>query len=245
MDRLCIVTGGANGIGAGIVTRLHEDGYYVLFCDVNRENGERLAADLSRDNQAVYFVPCDIKSAADVSRMTEFVAGLGIQLYAVINNAGIFPRRQFLDISLQEWTDVIATNLTGPFLTAQRLVPLMIPNGDGVIVNIGSGQSFRGDALGVHYTSTKHAIRGLTKSLALALGPNGIRVNAIAPGPTLTSQALQVRSRQELLNRGRQLPLGRIGQPSDIAGVVSFLLGNDARYLTGQIIPVNGGSDMP
>jgi NAD(P)-dependent dehydrogenase (short-subunit alcohol dehydrogenase family) len=169
MDRLCIVTGGANGIGAGIVRRLHEDGYYVLFCDVNRENGERLAADLSRDNQAVYFVPCDIKSDADVSRMTEVAAGLGIQLYAVINNAGIFPRRQFLDISLQEWTDVIATNLTGPFLTAQRLVPLMIPNGDGVIVNIGSGQSFRGDALGVHYTSTKHAIRGLTKSLALAL----------------------------------------------------------------------------
>ena len=109
----------------------------------------------------------------------------------------------------------------------------MIPNGDGVIVNIGSGQWFRGDALGVHNTSTKHAIRGLTKSLALALGPNGIRVNAIAPGPTLTSQALQVRSREELLNRGRQLPFGRIGEPNDIAGVVSFLLGNDARYLTG------------
>ncbi|HEX6436076.1 MAG TPA: SDR family oxidoreductase [Candidatus Binatia bacterium] len=245
MDRLCIVTGGANGIGAAIVKRLHEDGYHVLFCDVDRENGERLAKDLSRNEHAVSFVPCDIKSDNDVGRMEENVAGLGIQLYALVNNAGIFPRRQFLDISLQEWTDVIATNLTAPFLLAQRLVPLMIPNGDGVVVNIGSGQSFRGDARGVHYTSTKHAIRGLTKSLALALGPNGIRVNAIAPGPTLTSQALQVRSREELLSRGRQLPLGRIGQPNDIAGVVSFLLGSDARYLTGQIIPVNGGSDMP
>jgi 3-oxoacyl-[acyl-carrier protein] reductase len=245
MDRLCIVTGGANGIGAAIVRRLHEDGYYVLLCDVDKENGERLAADLRRDNQAVSFVPCDIKSDADVRRMTEVAAGLGIQLYALINNAGIFPRRKFLEISLQEWSDVIATNLTGPFVIAQRLVPLMVPHGDGVIVNIGSGQSFRGDALGVHYTSTKHAIRGLTKSLALALSPNGIRVNAIAPGPTLTSQALQVRSREELLSRGRQLPLGRIGQPNDIAGVVSFLLGDDARYLTGQIIPVNGGSDMP
>jgi NAD(P)-dependent dehydrogenase (short-subunit alcohol dehydrogenase family) len=245
MDRLCIVTGGANGIGAGIVRRLHEDGYHVLFCDVDRENGERLAWDLSRDNHAVYFVACDIKSEADVNRMVEAVPGLGIQLYALINNAGIFPRRNFLEISLQEWTDVIATNLTGPFVIAQKLVPLMIPHRDGVIVNIGSGQSFRGDALGVHYTSTKHAIRGLTKALALALGPDGIRVNAIAPGPTLTSQALQVRSREELLDRGRQLALGRIGQPSDVAGVVSFILGNDARYLTGQIIPVNGGSDMP
>jgi 3-oxoacyl-[acyl-carrier protein] reductase len=177
--------------------------------------------------------------------MVEIAAGLEIQLYAVINNAGIFPRREFLEVPLQEWSDVIATNLTGPFVITQRLAPLMIHNGNGVIVNIGSGQSFRGDALGVHYTSTKHAIRGLTKSLALALGPKGIRVNAIAPGPTLTSQALQVRSREELVNRGRQLPLGRIGQPSDIAGVVSFLLGDDARYLTGQIIPVNGGSDMP
>ena len=245
MDRLCIITGGANGIGAAIVRRLHDDGYHILVCDVDRENGERLAEDLSRDNHAVYFVPCDIKSDADVSRMTQVAAGLGIQLYAVINNAGIFPRREFLEVPLQEWSDVIATNLTGPFVITQRLAPLMIHNGNGVIVNIGSGQSFRGDALGVHYTSTKHAIRGLTKSLALALGPKGIRVNAIAPGPTLTSQALQVRSREELVNRGRQLPLGRIGQPSDIAGVVSFLLGDDARYLTGQIIPVNGGSDMP
>jgi 3-oxoacyl-[acyl-carrier protein] reductase len=81
-----------------------------------------------------------------------------------------------------------------------------------------------GDALGVHYTSTKHAIRGLTKSLALALGPNGIRVNAITSGPTLTSQALQARSPEELLDRGRELPLGRIGQPDDVAAVVSFLL---------------------
>lgn len=121
----------------------------------------------------------------------------------------------------------------------------MLPNGDGVIVNIASGQSFRGDALGVHYTSTKHAIRGLTKSLALALGPHGIRVNAIAPGPTLTSQALQTRSHEYLIERGRQLPLGRVGQAQDIAAVVSFLLGDDARYITGQTIPVNGGSDMP
>lgn len=121
----------------------------------------------------------------------------------------------------------------------------MLPHCDGVIVNIASGQSFRGDALGVHYTSTKYAIRGLTKSLALALGSYRIRVNAIAPGPTLTAQTLQARSCDELIARGHQLPLGRIGQPQDIAGTVSFLLGDDARYITGQTIPVNGGADMP
>jgi NAD(P)-dependent dehydrogenase (short-subunit alcohol dehydrogenase family) len=197
MDRLCIVTGGAKDVGEGIVRRLHRDGYHVLFCDIDREKGERLAEELACDKHDAYFVACDVKSGADVGRMVEIVTGIGISLYAVINNAGIFPRRNFLEIPLQEWSDVIATNLTGTFLVAQQLAPLMILNGDGAIINIASGQSFRGDALGVHYTSTKHAIRGLTKSLALALGPNGIRVNAITPGPTLTSQALQARSPED------------------------------------------------
>lgn len=245
MSQLCIVTGGANGIGEGIVRRLHDDGYDVLFCDVDTRKGEALSQELSRGNHAVHFIPCDVKSVADVSQMINAARDLRIPIYSLINNAGIFPRRVFSEVSLQEWNEVIATNLTGPFLVTQQVVPLMLPNGDGVIVNIASGQSFRGDALGVHYTSTKHAIRGLTKSLALALGPHGIRVNAIAPGPTLTSQALQARSHEELIERGRQLPLGRVGQAQDIAAVVSFLLGDDARYITGQTIPVNGGSDMP
>jgi 3-oxoacyl-[acyl-carrier protein] reductase len=245
MSQLCIITGGANGIGEGIVRRLHDDAYDVLFCDVDIRKGEALSQELSRDNHAAHFIPCDVKSVADVSRMINAARDLKIPVYALINNAGIFPRRAFLEVSLEEWNEVIATNLTGPFLLAQQIVPLMLPNRDGVIVNIASGQSFRGDALGVHYTSTKHGVRGLTKSLALALGPHGIRVNAIAPGPTLTSQALQARSREDLIERGRQLPLGRIGEAQDLAGVVSFLVGNDARYITGQTIPVNGGSDMP
>ena len=95
MDRLCIVTGGANGIGAAIVKRLHEDGYHVLFCDVDRENGERLAKDLSRNEHAVSFVPCDIKSDTDVGRMVENVAGLGIQLYASSIMREYFPDDSF------------------------------------------------------------------------------------------------------------------------------------------------------
>ncbi|MEX0806545.1 MAG: SDR family oxidoreductase [Candidatus Binatia bacterium] len=245
MNQLCIVTGGANGIGEGIVRRLHDDGYCVLFCDVDKQKGEALAQELTRDQNPAFFLSCDIKNTTDIGRMTDAAANLKIPVYAVINNAGIFPRRAFLEIPLQEWNEVVATNLTGPFLVTQQVVPLMLPNRDGAIVNIASGQSFRGDALGIHYTSTKHAIRGLTKSLALALGPHGIRVNAIAPGPTLTSQALQARSREELIDRGRQLPLGRVGEPEDIAAVVSFLLGPDGHYITGQTIPVNGGSDMP
>ena len=245
MTKLCIVTGGANGIGEEIVRRLHHDGYCVMSCDVDRKKGEALAQELTSDECAAHFTPCDIRSAPDVARVIDAVASVKLPVFALVNNAGIFPRRAFLEISIQEWNEVIATNLTGAFIMTQQLVPLMLQNGDGVVVNIASGQSFRGDAFGVHYTSTKHAIRGLTKSLALALGPDGIRVNAIAPGATLTSQALQARSREGLIQRGQQLPLGRIGQPEDIAGVVSFLLSDDARYITGQTIPVNGGADMP
>jgi NAD(P)-dependent dehydrogenase (short-subunit alcohol dehydrogenase family) len=242
---LRIVTGGANGIGEGIVRRLHDDGYAVLFCDVDKKKGDALSRELSSDDHAVHFIASDVKIVADVSRMIDAACKLKIPVHALINNAGIFPRRVFSEVSLQEWNQVVATNLTGPFLVTQRVVLLMLPNCGGVIVNIASGQSFRGDALGVHYTSTKHAIRGLTKSLALALGPHNIRVNAIAPGPTLTSQTLQARSREELVDRGRLLPLRRVGQPEDVARVVSFLLGEDAQYITGQTIPVNGGSDMP
>lgn len=245
MSKLCIVTGGATGIGAGIVRRLYNDGYSVLFCDLDRENGQALVQKLSHKKNRAYFLVCDVKNPADIEQMIDFARELRIAVYALINNAGIFPRREFMKVPLEEWNEVIATNLTGPFLVAQRVVSLMLPQGDGVIVNIASGQSFRGDSLGVHYTSSKHAIRGLTKSLALALGRLGIRVNAIAPGATLTAQALQGRSRDELIARGRELPLGRIGQPEDVAGVVSFLLSDDARYVTGQTILVNGGADMP
>lgn len=191
MSQLCIVTGGGNGIGEGIVRRLHDDGYAVLFCDVDKKKGEALSEELHHDNRPVHFIACDVKNVTDVNRMINTARDLEISVHGLINNAAIFPRRAFFEVSLQEWDEVIATNLTGPFLVAQQVVPLMLPNRDGVIINMASGQSFRGDALGVHYTSTKHAIRGLTKSLALALGPHGIRVNAIAPGPTLTSQALQ------------------------------------------------------
>ena len=173
MNKLCIVTGGANGIGEGIVRRLHHDGYWVMFCDIDTNKGEALAQELSRDKQSARFMACDIKNAAEIARVVDTVAKLKLSVFALINNAGIFPRRAFLDISLQEWNDVIATNLTGAFLMGQQLIPLMLPSGDGVVVNIASGQSFRGDALGVHYTSTKHAIRGLTKSLALENSKTG------------------------------------------------------------------------
>jgi 3-oxoacyl-[acyl-carrier protein] reductase len=244
MSKLVVVTGGANGLGQGIVRRLAADGYRVLFCDVDTAGGQALAAELAAAGQTVDFTPIDVSDPRDVVRLGEVASGLGDPLYAVVNNAGIFPRSSFFELSLAEWNRVIATNLTAPFLVAQTLAPAMLAAGEGVIVNLASGLAFRGDPLGVHYTASKHGIRGLTKALALALAPT-IRVNAIAPGVADTAQAAQGYPREELLAQGRRLPLGRIAQPRDIARAVAFLLSPDAEFITGQTIPVNGGADMP
>jgi NAD(P)-dependent dehydrogenase (short-subunit alcohol dehydrogenase family) len=244
MPRLVVVTGGANGLGQGIVRRLAGDGYRVLFCDVDTEGGAALAAELSSAGLAVDFLAADVSAAADVARLGSVATGLGDPVYGVVNNAGIFPRSPFLQLDLGEWNRVIATNLTGPFLVSQTLAPAMLAAGEGAIVNLASGLAFRGDPLGAHYASSKHGIRGLTKSLALALAPT-VRVNAIAPGVADTAQALQGRPHEELVAQGRGLPLGRIAQPADIARAVAFLLSPEAGFITGQTIPVNGGADMP
>lgn len=243
--RLAVVTGGAAGIGEGIVRRLTSEGYAVLFCDTDVRRGRSLEHELKRMDTWVQFAPADVSRLEDVERLASLVKEAPAPLYAVVNNAGIFPRSTFPEMTLDEWNRVIATNLTGPFIVSRSLAPFLIESGDGVIVNIASGLAFRGDPLGVHYSASKHGIRGLTKSLALALGRHGIRVNAVTPGMTETAQAMQVSSREEIHERGRQLPLGRAGQPHDVAGVVAFLLGVDAVYMTGQTLLVNGGADMP
>jgi NAD(P)-dependent dehydrogenase (short-subunit alcohol dehydrogenase family) len=243
--RAVVVTGGANGIGAGIVSRLAQDGYQVLFGDIDSAQGGQLQGELSKAGFAVQFVHCDVSRPDDVLKLAGVAGDLSVPLYGIVNNAGIFPRHSFLDLTLDDWEKVIATNLTGPFFVTRQLAPLLIAQGDGVVIFTVSGLSYRGDALGIHYSASKHGLRGLAKSLALALGPKGVRVNSIAPGATETAQALQARSRDELLERGKLLPLGRVGQPSDVAGVVAFLLADDARYITGQTLLVNGGADMP
>lgn len=243
--KLVVVTGGAAGIGEGIVRRLADAGYAVLFCDKDVGKGKDLEEELNGSGQPVQFAPADVSQLEDVNRLASIVKSAATPLYAIVNNAGIFPRSSFPETTLDEWNRVIATNLTGPFIVSRALVPFLIEAGDGVIVNVASGLAFRGDPLGVHYSASKHGIRGLTKSLALALGRHGIRVNAVTPGMTETAQATQVRTREEIHERGRQLPLGRAGQPQDVAGVVAFLLGPDAGYMTGQTLLVNGGADMP
>jgi NAD(P)-dependent dehydrogenase (short-subunit alcohol dehydrogenase family) len=173
------------------------------------------------------------------SRMV--VDDLGVP-FAIVNNAAIYPRAFVVDLDPDEWDRVLRINLTGPFLCTRSFAPAMQQGKRGAIVNIASTVGLKGDPRGAHYASSKAGLIALTKSFALALGPSGIRVNCVMPGLAETAQPLGAMSREELLGRGKDFPLGRVGQPDDTAGMVAFLLGPDAGYMTGQSIAVNGGA---
>jgi NAD(P)-dependent dehydrogenase (short-subunit alcohol dehydrogenase family) len=163
---------------------------------------------------------------------------------ALVNNAGIFPRSHAIDMTLEEWDRVLRVNLTGTFLCARAAARLMRTAKSGIIVNMASGRALHGAANGAHYAASKGGIIALTKSLAHDWAPDGIRVNCVIPGITDTAQPRGEMNDDQLMAAGRRTPMGRIGQPSEIAGVVAFLLSDDASYMTGQSVAVNGGAIM-
>jgi 3-oxoacyl-[acyl-carrier protein] reductase len=162
----------------------------------------------------------------------------------LVNNAGVFPRASFLELQEREWDHVLGVNLKGSFLCAQAVARALVA-GDrpGAIVNI-SSSAVRGDARGVHYSASKAGVVGLTRAMALALAPHRIRVNAIAPGLTDTQQPRYGNTEEQLAARGREIPLGRMAQPEEIARVAIFLATSDACWITGELIHVNGGFYM-
>jgi 3-oxoacyl-[acyl-carrier protein] reductase len=162
----------------------------------------------------------------------------------VVNNAGIFPRAAFLELPEEEWDRVLDVNLKGSFLTAQAAARAMVAAGrPGAIVNI-SSSAVRGDPRGVHYSSSKAGVVGLTRAMALALAPHRIRVNAIAPGTTDTAQPRYGHTEEQLLARARETPFGRMATPQEIARVAVFLASEDAAWVTGEVVHANGGAYM-
>ena len=173
------------------------------------------------------------------------VAGELGPLTILVNNAGVFPRVDFLAMTEADWDHVLDVNLKGSFLCAQAAARRMVEAGrGGAIVNLGS-VAMRGTPLGVHYSASKAGIMGMTCAMALALAPHRIRVNAIAPGLTDTAQPRYGNTEAELVERARLIPLeGRMATPEEIARVVVFLAAEDSGWITGQTIHVNGGAFM-
>lgn len=239
-----IVTGAAQGIGRAVALRLASSGAHIAVWDVLKDAVEE-TANLCKDQGAVaraYTV-----DVGDADQIEKAVAAFECEWGkpdGLVNNAGIFPRARALDMKLEEWDRVLRVNLTGTFVTARAVAARMKDGGKGAIVNTASGRALAGAANGAHYSATKGGILALTKSLALDWAGYGIRVNCVIPGLSDTAQPRVEMGDNELYAAGAKIPLGRIGQPQDIAAVVAFLLSDDAGYMTGQSVAVNGGAIM-
>jgi len=239
-----IVTGAAQGIGRAVALRMASAGTVVSVWDVQADAVEETAELCRGRGASVHARKVDVGATAEVeAALAEFAQQWGAPS-GLVSNAGIFPRARALDMELSEWEQVLRVNLTGTFLCARAAARLMKDAGGGAIVNMASGRALAGAARGAHYSATKGGIIALTKSLALDWAPYGIRVNCVIPGVTDTAQPRGELSDHELYALGARIPLGRIGQPQDIAAVVAFLLGEDAGYMTGQSVAVNGGAIM-
>jgi len=245
--KVALVTGAQQGIGRAIALALARDGADVGINYLDDPGAaEAVAAEARALGRRAVVVPADVARATDVDAMLATVSRtLGVP-DVLVNNAGIFPRVAFLDMSEREWDHVLAVNLKGSFLAAQAAARAMVAGGRrGAIVSL-SSVAIRGVPLGVHYAASKAGLVGLTRAMALALAPHGIRVNAVAPGLTDTAQPRYGNTDAELLSIARAtIPLGgRMAEPSEIASVVTFLASEEARFVTGQLVHVNGGSFM-
>ena len=226
-----VVTGGASGIGAAVAERLRADGMQVATIDLNPgEEKFSYAADVTD------------RSAVDAA-LAEIHAELG-PVTVLVNAAGLDRFKKFLDLTFDEWQKVVDVNLNGVFHCVQAVLPDMIEAGWGRIVNISSSSTHSGQPYMSPYVAAKSAVNGLTKSLALEYGPAGITVNAVPPGFIDTPMLRKAEQRGFLGDTQKQIeqtPVRRMGRPEDIAAACSFLISEEAGYITGQILGVNGG----
>jgi 2-hydroxycyclohexanecarboxyl-CoA dehydrogenase len=230
--KTALVTGGASGIGRAVAQRLRSDGFQVAVIDLSAtEDGFGHVADVT-----------------DRAQVDTAVAAIREQfgpILVLVNAAGVEGFKKFCQMSFQDWTKVIDVNLNGVFHTIQAVLPDMLEEGWGRIVNISSSSTHSGQPFMAHYVAAKSAVNGLTKSLALEYGPSGITVNAVPPGFVDTPMLRSAESRHLLggtvEDHIARTPVRRVGRPEDIAAACSFFVSEEASYITGQILGVNGG----
>jgi 2-hydroxycyclohexanecarboxyl-CoA dehydrogenase len=233
--KTAVVTGGASGIGRAVAHRLRGDGFRVAVIDLSPTHS---------GDEGVGHV-ADVTDRAQVDAAVAAIREEFGPILVLVNAAGVEGFKKFAHMSFAEWSKVIDVNLNGVFHTIQAVLPDMVEAGWGRIVNISSSSTHSGQPFMAHYVAAKSAVNGLTKSLALEYGPSGITVNAVPPGFVDTPMLRSAESRHLLggsvedhINR---TPVRRVGRPEDIAAACSFFISEEASYITGQILGVNGG----
>lgn len=239
------ITGAQQGIGAAVARRAAREGANVVVNWLDDEDAaQAVADDVAAAGARAILVSGSVTEPDAVRRIVEAGLELGGSrgLEGFVNNAGIFPRVPFLELTGADWDAVHEVNLKGTFRCTQAAAKAMIETGNaGSIVNLASVAAFRGSPDGAHYVASKAGVIGLTRAAALDLAPRRIRVNAIAPGLTDTAQPRYGMSEEELAAAGAGLPLGRIADADDIAALAVFLLSGESAHVTGQTMHVNGG----
>jgi len=241
-DKVAIITGGGSGIGRASAELFARKGAKVVVADFNEKAGQEAVAAIRQSGGEAIFVPVDVSDSAQVQRLvdTTLQAYGGIDI--LVNNAGILLFGTALDTSLQDWERVIAINLTGTFLVSKAVLPHMIARGGGSIVNLTSSTGAHDAAANtVAYVTSKGGVALLTRAMAIDHAKHNVRVNAVAPGPTDTPMLRDAMSPEQLDAFAATFPMGRLGRPEELARAILFLASDEASFVTGAILAVDGG----
>ena len=243
--RVAVVTGAARGIGRAIALRLVGEGARVVLSDTLEAEGRATAEALSRAGEAL-FVRADVADKGSVEGLIETTLARFDRIDILVQNAGIYPLTLLPDIPVEEWDRVLAVNLRGCFLAIQACIPAMRAQAYGRIVLTSSITGPRVTSPGHgHYSASKAGINGLIRAAALELAPHGITVNGVEPGNIMTEGVSAHRAPEFVQAMERSVPLGRLGTPQDVAHAVLFLASDEAAYITGTTLIVDGGQILP
>lgn len=241
MDKTVLITGGSRGIGAAMALKFAENGYNVAITyNQSTEKANEVVKKIKSMGVAAISIGADSSVPVSVKAAVEQVTAEFGKIDVLINNSSITQQKLFTDITNDDWDKMISTNLGGVFYYCREVLPQMISRKNGCIINISSMWGEVGASCEVHYSAAKAGVIGLTKALAKEVGPSGIRVNCITPGVIRTDMLADF-GEDDIKALAEETPLGRIGEPNDIANAALFLASNEASFITGQTLGVNGG----
>jgi len=245
MNKITVVTGGAGGIGQAVADRLAKEQQTIVLLDMNEQAGKDVVAGFQKRSVDLAFIRADLTREAEVTTAFDKIKADHGRVDILVNVAGgSLHRHQLMEFPLTHWQAVIDANLTSTFLCCRAVTPVMKSQKSGAIVNISSDIAFSGDAGRSAYAAAKAGILGLTRSLALELAAEGVRVNAVAPGRIATPRVRANYTDAEWEAAAKRIPLGNAGGPEDVAEAVAYLTSDGAKHVTGQTIHVNGGRIM-